>query len=87
VCGLPTHTLSPSVQLARTATEQQSQHRKQTGRKGKLAEASQEDFKGRKKKKGEVKKTENDWWEGKRNEKRLKKDLITYVDKPTIRVR
>ncbi len=33
-----------------------------------------------------VKKIENDWWEGKRNEKRFKKDLITYVDKPTMYV-
>jgi hypothetical protein len=23
---------------------------------------------------------ENDWWEGKKNEKRFKKGLITYVD-------
>ncbi len=29
------------------------------------------------------KKNENDWWEGKRNEKRFKKDRITYVDKST----
>jgi hypothetical protein len=29
------------------------------------------------------KKNENDWWEGKRSETRFKKDLITYVDKPT----
>ena len=28
-------------------------------------------------------KNENDWWEGKRSENRFKKDLITYVDKPT----
>ena len=32
VCGLPTRTLSPSVQLTRTTTEQQRQHRKQAGR-------------------------------------------------------
>ena len=30
--GLPAHTLSPSVQLTRTTTEQQRQHRKQAGR-------------------------------------------------------
>ena len=32
VCGLPTRTLSPSVQLTRTTTEQQRQHREQAGR-------------------------------------------------------
>ena len=32
VCGLPTHTLSPSVQLTRMTTEQQRQHTKQAGR-------------------------------------------------------
>jgi hypothetical protein len=46
VCGLPARTLSPSVQLTRTATEQQRQHKEQTGREGKLAEASREEFKG-----------------------------------------
>ncbi len=30
-----------------------------------------------------VKKTKNDWWDGKRKEKRFKKDRITYVDKST----
>ena len=48
MCGLPNRTLSPSVQLTRTATEQQRQHREQTGREGKLAEASRRGFKGRK---------------------------------------
>jgi len=37
-------------------------------------------------KKKEIKKNENDWWEGTRNEKGFKKDKITYVDKPTHRV-
>ena len=32
VCGLPTRTLSPSVQLTRTITGQQRQHREQAGR-------------------------------------------------------
>ncbi len=48
VCGLPTRTLPPSVQLTRTATKQQRQHREQTGREGKQAEASREEFKGSK---------------------------------------
>ena len=39
-----------------------------------------------KKKKGEVKKNENDWWEGKKERKEIQKDKITYVDKPTHRV-
>jgi hypothetical protein len=30
VCGIPTRTLSPSVQLTHTSTEQQRQHREQT---------------------------------------------------------
>jgi hypothetical protein len=29
------------------------------------------------------KQNENDWWEGKKSERGSKKDLITYVDKPT----
>ena len=94
--GLPAHTLSPSVQLTRTATEQQRQHREQTGREGKLAEASREEFKGRKSvtdkgwggsEKSEIKKKRKTiGGRVQRNEKRFKKDKITYVDKPTHRV-
>jgi hypothetical protein len=36
---------------------------------------------------GGSEKTKRVWWEGERNEKRFKIDLITYDDKPTIRVR
>ncbi len=42
VCLGSTKAHLTSVQLTRTAAEKQRQHREQTGRKGKLAEASQE---------------------------------------------
>jgi hypothetical protein len=32
---------------------------------------------------GGGRKNENDWWDGKKSENEVQKDLITYVDKPT----
>jgi hypothetical protein len=41
---------------------------------------------GSKKNFGE-KKIENDWWKDKKERKENQKDLITYVDKPTLSLR
>ena len=47
VCGLPTRTLSPSVQLTRTTTETTEATQRASRQRRKLAEASQEGEKGR----------------------------------------
>jgi hypothetical protein len=80
---------TPSVQLTSTTTEQQRQHKEQAGREASwLKEVRKVERVGKNEKwvtrprGGEGVKTnllkkqnENDWWEGKKSEKRFKKRL------------
>ncbi len=96
VCGLPTRTLSPSVQLTRTTTDNRgnTQHRKQAGREAswlkqvrkvkRVGESEEWVTSDKTQGGGGVKKTlVKKLLIGAKVEWNQRKDLITYVDKPT----